>query len=58
MKHMSIVEYNDGTGLKDKVDSWIAENEEKILEVIEVEYEQHGNLFVATITYIEREDNS
>ncbi|MBU5440173.1 hypothetical protein KQI42_19450 [Tissierella sp. MSJ-40] len=54
MKHEAFVQYNDGSELKDKVESWIAENEDKILEVIDIEYEQHGNIYVATITYRER----
>ena len=27
MKHATIVEYNDGTGLEGKVEAWITENE-------------------------------
>ncbi len=54
MKHATIVEYNDGTGLEDKVESWIAESEQQILEIIDIEYSQHGNIYLATITYEER----
>lgn len=54
MKHMTIVEYNDGSGLTEKVQRWISENEEQILEIIDVEYSQHGNIFLATITFEER----
>ncbi|MGF7056533.1 hypothetical protein [Brassicibacter mesophilus] len=56
MKHATIVEYNDGSGLEDKVNEWIAENEQQILDIIDVEYSQHGNIYLATITYEEREE--
>jgi len=51
---MTIVEYNDGSRLTEKVQRWISENEEQILEIIDVEYSQHGNIFLATITFEER----
>ncbi|SCG83120.1 hypothetical protein DW1_1549 [Proteiniborus sp. DW1] len=54
MKHMTILEYNDGSGLTDKVQRWVSENEDQILEIVDVEYSQHGNIFIATITYEER----
>lgn len=54
MKHMTLLEYDDGSGLKDKVNKWIGENEDNILEIIDIEYTQHGNLFMAMITFEER----
>ncbi|WP_176967827.1 hypothetical protein [Proteiniborus ethanoligenes] len=54
MKHMTFLEYDDGTGLKDKVAKWIAENEDGILEIIDIEYSQHGNIYMATVTFEER----
>ena len=32
MKHMYIVDYGNGASIKDKVDIWIGENAENILE--------------------------
>lgn len=55
MKHMTIVDYSDGLDLKGKVYDWISENEEKILEIIDIEYENSGNIYYATVTYVERE---
>lgn len=54
MKHMTIVDYNDGLDLEDKVYKWIEDNEEEILEVIDVEFENRGNIFFAIVTYEER----
>lgn len=54
MKHMTIVNYNDGLALEDKVYKWIEDNEEEILEIIDVEYENRGNIYFAIITYEER----
>lgn len=56
MKHMTIVDYGDGSDLKEKVYDWISENEEEILEIIDIEYENSGNIFYATVTYKERSD--
>ncbi|MCR2044641.1 hypothetical protein [Anaerosalibacter massiliensis] len=57
MKHMTIVDYSDGSNLKEKVYNWISENEEEILEIIDIEYENSGNIFYATVTYEERNEN-
>lgn len=51
---MTFLEYEDGSGLKDKVANWVAENEEEILEIIDIEYSQHGNIYIATVTFEER----
>ncbi|KNF09567.1 hypothetical protein CLPU_2c00180 [Gottschalkia purinilytica] len=59
MKHVTIMEYTQGDSLKDKVDQWISENEHEILEIIDIEYSQRGdNIYLATITYEEREEES
>jgi len=55
MKHVTILDYGDGSTLEEKVSQWIAENEESILEVIDVEYIENGNMYLATITYEERQ---
>lgn len=47
----------DGSSLKDKVDQWIGENEEDILEIVDIEYTQEGKVYFAIVTYIEREKN-
>lgn len=54
MKHMYIVDM-DGSSLRDKVDQWISENEEDILEMVDIEYTQEGTIYFAIVTYIERE---
>ncbi len=55
MKHMYIVDYGDGDSIKDKVNEWICENEETILEIIDIEYSQEGSIYFGLVTYIERE---
>lgn len=55
MKHMYIVDY-DGSTLRDKVNSWIIENEENILEIVDIEYTQEGSIYFAIVTYIERKN--
>lgn len=57
MKHMYIVDYDDGNILRGKVDAWIGENEESILEVIDIDYSQQGNLYLAVVSYLEREED-
>lgn len=54
MKYMYIVDYEDGFTLKEKVNEWINENEENILEIIDIEYNQEGNLYFAIVSYLER----
>jgi hypothetical protein len=56
MKHVSMVDYYDGSSLEDKVDEWISENEANILEIIDIEYTQHGNVYLAIITYEARNE--
>ncbi|MBU5256405.1 hypothetical protein [Tissierella praeacuta] len=55
MKYMYIVDYEDGSTVKGKVNEWIAENEENILEIVDIEYNQEGNLYFAIVSYLERE---
>ncbi|HEY8363618.1 MAG TPA: hypothetical protein VIK77_12250 [Tissierellaceae bacterium] len=57
MKHMYIVDYGNGASIRDKVDIWLGENAENILEVLDVEYSQEGDIYFAIITYIEKEKN-
>ena len=54
MKHVTIVEGHGYSTLKDKVNEWISENESEILEMLAVEYEQHGEVYLARITYEEK----
>lgn len=35
MKHVSMVDYNDGSSLRDKVDEWILGNGDRVLEIID-----------------------
>lgn len=53
MKHVYMVDDNDGSTLKVKVDDWILENE-KNLEVVDIECSQMGGLYISIITYEER----
>lgn len=57
MKHVSMVDYKDGSSLEEKVNQWILENEDILLEIIDIEYTQHGNVYLAIITYEEREES-
>lgn len=51
---MYIVDYQDGSTLREKVNEWIDENEENILEIVDIEYNQEGNLYFAIVSYLER----
>jgi len=54
MKHITIFEHGDGSTVEEKVNQWIAENESSILEIIDIEYIDNGDMYLATITYEER----
>lgn len=54
MKHVTILSYNDDLAVEEKVSQWIEENEGSILEIIDIEYIENGNMYIATITYEER----
>ncbi|HLR34509.1 MAG TPA: hypothetical protein VK071_04165 [Tissierellales bacterium] len=54
MKFKSFVSYEDGAHLKEEVGSWIDDNEKDILEVVDIEYNREGNIYLAIVTYIER----
>lgn len=56
MKHMYIADL-DGSNLEEKVDEWIRENEEDILEIVDIEYTQEGSVYFAIVTYFEREND-
>jgi len=56
MKHVTILEYDDGSGLREKVNAWITENESEIIEIIDIEYTNSGKIYLATITYEERQE--
>lgn len=53
MKHAAFVDNEDGLSLKERVAEWIRDNEDDILEIIDIEYSQKGNLYIATITYLD-----
>ncbi len=53
MKHAAFVDQEDGIRLKEKVAEWIRENEERILEIVDIQYIQNGSLYIATITYLD-----
>ncbi len=54
MKFKSFVSYEDGSHLKEEVESWINNNEEDIVEIVNIEYNQEGNIYLAIVTYIEK----
>ncbi|MBS4537074.1 hypothetical protein GOQ27_01290 [Clostridium sp. D2Q-11] len=57
MKHVTIVESReDQELLTQKIDLWIIEHEGDILEIIDIEYNNIGSMYMATITYDERND--
>lgn len=55
MKFMYIVAEGDGETIRAKVDRWIGENEENILEIVDIEYNQEGIIYFAIVSYFERE---
>jgi hypothetical protein len=54
MKHYSILEKGNSSLVEEKVNQWIKENEDSILEIIDIEYIENGDIYIATITYEER----
>lgn len=54
MKFMYIVSEGEGDTIRDKVDRWIGENEENILEIVGIEYNQKGTIYFAIVSYFER----
>jgi len=56
MKHVTILGYDGDTAIEEKVNQWIAENESTILEIIDIEYIENGNMYIATITYEEKNE--
>lgn len=55
MKHVTLLENEYGSDLKDKVQTWVDEHRDEILEIIDIEYEQYGGMYSATITYEENQ---
>ena len=55
MKYVSMIDCDDGSSLEEKINEWIVENEDTLLEILDIEYKQHGNIYLATITYEERD---
>jgi low affinity Fe/Cu permease len=53
MKHAAFVQYDDDSKLKEKVEEWIRENEDNILEIVDIEYAQKDSIYIATITYLD-----
>ncbi len=51
---MTLLENEYSSGLKEKVERWIYEHREEIIEIVDIEYEQYGSMFSATITYEEK----
>lgn len=55
METVSIFQYGHSSGLNEKVDEWLEENKNTILEIVDIEYQQYENVYVAIIRYIEKE---
>ena len=55
MKHVTLLENEYGSGLKEKVQNWIDEHRDEIFEIVDIEYEQYGGMYSATITYEEKQ---
>ncbi len=53
MKFTTFYQQESDVGLKEKVEEWIRGNEDKILEIINVEYEYSNNTYIAIITYLD-----
>lgn len=53
MKHAAFIQKGENSQLKSKVEEWIKENKDQILEIIDIEYEEDGDIFTATITYLD-----
>ncbi len=55
MKHMYMLDYEDGTALKGKVEEWIRENEKNIDEIIDIEYKDEAGVYFSVVTYLEKD---
>ncbi|NLJ99419.1 MAG: hypothetical protein GX320_09195 [Tissierellia bacterium] len=55
MKYVSMVDHYDGSTLEEQVNGWIVENQDILSEIMDIEYTQIGNTYLATITYQEKE---
>lgn len=55
MKHMYMLDYEDGSALKEKVEEWIKENNENIDEIIDVECKKEAEVYFAVVTYLEKD---
>lgn len=53
MKFTTFYQQENDNGLKEKVEEWIRNNEDNILEIIGVEYEYANNTYIAIITYLD-----
>lgn len=53
MKYAAFIEREDYLKLENKINKWIEENRDSILEIVDIEYEERDNIFCATITYLD-----
>ncbi|MBC8586800.1 hypothetical protein [Paratissierella segnis] len=53
MKFATFYQQGNDEGLKEKVEAWIKDNEDNILEIVDVEYEYSNNTYMAIITYLD-----
>lgn len=55
MRHVTIIQdHDDSITLNEKIDMWIKDNEEEILEIIDIDWQKVGSFYMATVTYQER----
>ena len=53
MKHTAFIQEDNGKELEEKVIAWIAENKDRVLEIIDIEYGQSENIHFVIITYLD-----
>lgn len=54
MKHITFIQdTSDIVLLKEKVNNWINSNRSNISEILDIEYNNTENMYMATITYME-----
>lgn len=56
MKFVTLIEYRGKSILQAKVKKWLYDNKKNTSEICKIEYEQHGHVYLARITYRENKD--
>lgn len=58
MKCITLIEYRGYCALQAKVKKWLYDNKESTSEICKIEYEQHGDVYLARISYKPINDKS